>query len=73
MLSPPVEQSELEETPAPSRAARRHWSRSRVHRRRRILAVIAAVFGVFLLWLAISIGSALTNPALGSSAGARLA
>ena len=38
-----------------------------------MLAVVAAVFGVFLIWLSISLGSALTNPALGSSAGARLA
>ena len=37
------------------------------------MAVLAAAFGVFLLWLAISIGSALTNPALGTSSGARLA
>ena len=70
MLSPPVEQSELDEPQAPSRSARRQWSRARVHRRRRrVLAVVAAVFGVFLIWLSISIGTALTNPALGSSAG----
>ena len=74
MLSPPVEQSELDEPQAPSRSARRQWSRARVHRRRRrVLAVVAAVFGVFLIWLSVSIGTALTNPALGSSAGARLA
>src|SRR3974390_1770789 len=74
MLSPPVEQSELDEPQAPSRSARRQWSRARVHRRRRrVLAVIAAVFGVLLIWLSVSIGGALTNPALGSSAGARLA
>jgi hypothetical protein len=49
-------------------------SKSRLHRRRhRILAVIAAAFGVFFLWVAISLGSALTNPALGSSMGARAA
>jgi hypothetical protein len=34
---------------------------------------MAAAFGVFFLWLAISLGSALTNPALGSSMGARAA
>jgi hypothetical protein len=35
--------------------------------------VIASVLGIFLIWLAISLGSALTNPALGSSMGARAA
>jgi Phosphodiester glycosidase len=34
---------------------------------------VAAAFGIFFLWLAISLGSALTNPALGSSMGARAA
>ena len=42
-------------------------------RRRRILAVVAAAFGIFVIWLAISLGGALTNPALGNSAGARAA
>ena len=37
------------------------------------LAVVAAAFGVFFLWFAISLGGALTNPALGSSTGARAA
>ena len=77
MLSPPLEQLDVDEAQPESRASRRkrrRWSRSPVHRtRRRVLAVIAAVFGVFLIWLSISIGSALTNPALGSSAGARMA
>ncbi len=41
--------------------------------RRRILAVLAVLLSAFLLWLAISLGGALTNPALGSSVGARLA
>ena len=46
----------------------------RVHRRRRrVLAVVLAAFGIFFLWLAISLGGALTNPALGSSMGARAA
>ena len=49
------------------------WSRSRLHRRRRVLAVIGAVLAGLLIWLAVSIGGALTNPALGSSAGSRLA
>ena len=34
---------------------------------------LGAAFGIFFLWLAISLGSALTNPALGSSMGARAA
>ncbi len=37
------------------------------------MAAIAAVLAVLLIWLAVSLGSALTNPALGSSAGSRLA
>ncbi len=35
--------------------------------------MVGAVLAVLLIWLAVSIGGALTNPALGSSAGARLA
>src|SRR5271157_4205377 len=50
------------------------WSRARIHRRRRrILAVVAATLSALLLWLAISLGGALTNPALGTSVGARAA
>ena len=37
------------------------------------MAVAAATLGALLLWLAISLGGALTNPALGSSVGARAA
>jgi hypothetical protein len=77
LLSPPIDELDVAEpqhAPRSSRRKQRKWSRSPVHRtRRRVLAVIAAVFGVFLIWLSISIGTALTNPALGSSAGARLA
>ena len=60
---------------APTRRPRHvHWSRSPVHRRRRrILGVVGAAIGVFALWFAISFGSALTNPALGTSVGARAA
>jgi phosphodiester glycosidase len=73
VLSPPLEDQDVRQQPEP-RQARRRWSRSRVHRRRRrVLAVIGAVLAVLLIWLAVSIGGALTNPALGSSAGARLA
>ncbi len=38
-----------------------------------MLAVIGAVLASLLIWLTVSIGGALTNPALGSSAGSRLA
>ena len=75
MLSPPL--NDLDTDPGvhePRRARRQRWSRSRQHRRRRrVLAVIGAVLAGLLIWLAVSIGGALTNPALGSSAGSRLA
>jgi hypothetical protein len=76
VLSPTLE-NDLDTEPQtpqkpPPRKAR--WSRSPVHRRRRrIFAGIAVVLAVCLIWLAVSIGGALTNPALGSSASARLA
>jgi hypothetical protein len=76
MLSPPRERVEVREPDLQRipRARRRRWSKSTVHRRRRrILAVVAAAFGLFFLWFAVSLGSALTNPALGSSMGARAA
>ena len=41
--------------------------------RRRIVAVAVILLAAFLLWLAISLGGALTNPALGNTVGARLA
>jgi hypothetical protein len=41
--------------------------------RRRIRIFVALVLGGVLVWLAISLGGALTNPAYGSSLGARLA
>ncbi len=76
MLSPPKE--EVDERERGLRSARRvgrpRWSRSPVHRRRRrILAALGAAFGIFFLWFALSLGSALTNPALGTSMGARAA
>ncbi|HUZ09148.1 MAG TPA: phosphodiester glycosidase family protein [Acidimicrobiales bacterium] len=46
---------------------------ARKFRRRRILAVGAVALTGLLVWLAISLGGALTNPALGSSLGARFA
>jgi hypothetical protein len=39
--------------------------------RRRLKVVVAVAFAGFLLWTAISLGGALSNPALGSSFGAR--
>jgi hypothetical protein len=52
----------------------RHWPKSgRVYRRRRIRAVVALVLAGFLLWLAISLGGALTSPSYGNSLGARFA
>ena len=51
MLSPPLEELHAREPDAPpTRASRRaRWSRARIHRRRRILAVVAAAFGIALL------------------------
>jgi len=75
VLSPSVDEREIQpraQQAGPSGKAR--WSKARIHRRRRrILAVGAATLSVLLLWLAISLGGALTNPALGSSVGARAA
>jgi hypothetical protein len=47
--------------------------RRRKYRRRRILVGVGLVLVVFLGWLAVSLGGALTNPALGSSVSARFA
>ncbi len=75
MLSPTVDERETEphvEPPEPPGKPR--WSKARVHRRRRrIVAVVAATLSALLLWLAVSLGGALTNPALGTSVGARAA
>ncbi len=78
MLSPPfddVDDRDVDaQAPGGGRPGRAGWSTARPHRRRRrILAVIASVLAIFLVWLAISLGGALTNPALGSSMGARAA
>ena len=56
VLSPPLEELDEREPGSPrTRAARRvRWSRSRVHRRRRVLAVIGAVLAALLIWLAVS-------------------
>ncbi len=53
--------------------ARRYRTRTQVVRRRRIVAVVALALVAVLLWLSVSLGQALTNPALGSSVGARFA
>ncbi|HEY6474476.1 MAG TPA: phosphodiester glycosidase family protein [Acidimicrobiales bacterium] len=76
MLSPPIEEDRAlaEDAPIEPAPRRNRWSRSRVHRRRRrLLAGVAVVLAVCLIWAGVSLGSALTNPALGSSASARLA
>ncbi len=77
MLSPQsVDEREREHLTPPQGTPvyrRPRWSKSRVHRRRRIVAVVLLAFLVFFVWLAISLGSALSNPALGSSLGARAA
>ena len=44
-----------------------------MHRRRRRVLAVLMVFCVLFLWVAVSLGSALTNPALGNSLGARAA
>lgn len=76
MLSPTLE-NELDvepNTPPPPPPRKARWSRSAVHRRRRrIFAGVAVVLAACLIWLAVSLGGALTNPALGSSMSARLA
>jgi len=55
----------------PSRAERTKLAKR--YRRRRIVAVLGAVFIVLIAWLGYSLGTALTNPALGSSLSARFA
>lgn len=47
--------------------------RRRIYRRRRIAVGLVTMFLVALIWLAFSLGGALLNPALGGSAGSRLA
>ena len=54
-------------------ARRQHARQGAVYRKRRILAVCGVLLLAFLIWLAISLGSALTNPALGGSVSARFA
>lgn len=56
-----------------ARPGERRSRRKRVYRRRRILVVIGLGLTAFLIWLTISLGSALTNPAMGSSLSPRFA
>jgi Phosphodiester glycosidase len=80
MLSQTLEEDEdLAQRPVSARHASRsrrsrrsQWSKSAKHRRRRrALAIVGGVFAAFLIWFAVSFGSALTNPTLGSSVSAR--
>lgn len=45
----------------------------RIFRRRRMLAIIGGLLAILLIWLAISLGGALTNPAYGTSMSSRFA
>lgn len=47
--------------------------RSPVYRRRRLRAAAGVVLSIVVIWLAVSLGTALTNPMLGSSLPARFA
>ncbi len=53
--------------------ARRPMPTSRTYRRRRVLVATSLLMVVLLAWLTVSLGSALTDPALGSSVSARFA
>jgi len=57
----------------PPRGSGRREARRRQIRRRRVVLAIGLVLVVLLGWLAISLGSALTNPGYGSSLSARFA
>jgi hypothetical protein len=61
-----------ERLPLAVRHSRRALTQRR-YRRRRLLALVGLILAALLMWLAVSLGGALTNPALGSSTGARLA
>ena len=58
---------------ARTRASRRGSTRKPNFRRRRILVGVLGVLAIFLVWLAISLGLALTNQSYGSSLSARFA
>jgi hypothetical protein len=64
----------IDELPPPTvRPGERQSRRKRVYRRRRILVATALGLAALLIWLTISLGGALTNPAMGSSLSSRLA
>ena len=58
---------------ARSRSARRGSTAAPNYRRRRIVVAVLGVVSIFLVWLAISLGMALTNQSYGSSLSARFA
>ena len=70
---------ELRQIGVPAYASRtrrpvRHWPKGgRIYRRRRIRTFVAVAIAAVGVWLAISLGGALTNPTFGSSLSARLA
>jgi len=53
--------------------AQRRLPERRVYRRRRLKAAIAALLAGLLVWMAVSLGGALTDPALGASTSSRFA
>ncbi len=55
------------------RRSRKRRTREQIIRRRRIAVLVLAVVLIFVGWVGVSLGQALTNPALGSSVSARLA
>jgi hypothetical protein len=57
----------------PPRSPRHRARGPKSGRRRRIRAVVVVGLAAMLIWLAVSLGSALTNPALGSSVSSRFA
>jgi len=64
VLSPPLDDVDVEprEWKAGPTHKKARWSKARVHRRRRrVMAVVLAAFGIFFLWLAISLGGALSK------------
>ncbi|HUZ10418.1 MAG TPA: phosphodiester glycosidase family protein [Acidimicrobiales bacterium] len=62
-----------ERGPRPHGTPPRHRRRQRSYRRRQVLAAVTLVLVGVLVWVAVSLGGALTNPALGSSLPARFA
>jgi Phosphodiester glycosidase len=67
-------QDDVEELRTPlARPGERRSRRKRVYRRRRVLVAIGLGMTALLIWLGISLGSALTNPAMGSSLSPRFA